>query len=82
MIKLNRPVEMLEDIQMKIEDKIELLEERKQAIEDKAYERESGELTDREQERIDNIDEEIETLRSEYDEIENALQYIREYTEY
>ena len=68
MIKLNSIVERLEEIQMKIEDKIESIEER-------AYNRDSGMLTEKEEETI-------ETLREEYDNIQNALDYLNEYTSY
>lgn len=38
------------------------LEEKKSAIEDKAYDRESGENTEREQERIETLEAQIEFL--------------------
>ncbi len=38
------------------------LEEKKTAIEDKAYDRESGENTEREQERIETLESQIEFL--------------------
>ena len=55
MVKLNKAVEVLENLQEKIEERIETLEDKKSAIEEKAYERESGENTERELERIEAI---------------------------
>ena len=68
MIKLNSIVERLEEIQIKIEDKID-------AIEERASNRESGEYTSKEEETLD-------ILREEYDNIQNAIDYLIEYTSY
>jgi prefoldin subunit 5 len=78
MIKLNRPVELLENALEKIEAKIEQLSEKRNAIEENAadYDRD---LTAREWDKIFKYDEQIEALQFEMDEIENALDYIRDY---
>ena len=79
MIKLNRPVEMLEDILEKIEAKMEAIQDRINYIEENAADRD---LSCREHNRILTLMEQIEDLQGEADEIENALDYLRDYTEY
>lgn len=80
MIKLNKPVEMLEAILEKIEEKIEALEDKQNAIEENACDHDR-EMTEAEHNRWLRLEEQIDDLRSEADEIENALDYLRDYTE-
>lgn len=79
-IKLNRPVDMLETILEKIEAKIEDLTEKMEAIEDHACDLDRD-MTAAEQNRFYKYEEQIEELQSEADEIENALDYLREYAD-
>lgn len=80
MIKLNRPVEMLDDILEKIESKIEALQEKQQSIEDNAAEHDRD-MTANELARYGVLEEQIEELQAEADEIGNALDYLRGYVE-
>lgn len=80
MIKLNKQVENLEDIIYKIETKIEELEEKKQAIIDNADEHDR-ELTSAEYRRMDSIDEKIDELNEEADNVQNAIDYLKDYTD-
>ena len=80
MIKLNKQVENLEDIINKIETKIDELEEKKQAIIDNADEHDR-EITAAEERRIDAIDEKIDELNEEADNVQNAIDYLRDYTD-
>lgn len=80
MVKINKLVENLEDVLSKIEDKLEELEEQKQSIIDNACDHDR-ELTSAEERRIDKIDEDIEELEGEADDIQNSLDYLRNYTD-
>ena len=80
MIKLNRQVESLEDIINKIEMKIEELEEKKQTIIDNACDHDR-ELTSAEEKRMDALDEKIDELNEEADNVQNAIDYLRDYTD-
>lgn len=80
MIKLNRPVEMLEDILERLESKIEALQEKQQAIEENAAEHDRD-MTANELARYGTLEEQIDELQAERDEIENALDYLREYVD-
>ena len=80
MIKLNRQVESLEDIIHKIEMKIEELEEKKQAIIDNACDHDR-ELTSAEEKRMDALDEKIDELNEEADNVQNAIDYLRDYAD-
>ena len=80
MIKLNRPVDLLETILEKIEAKIEELTEKMDALEDHACDLDRD-LTAAEQNRFDKYESQIEELQEEADEIENALDYLREYSD-
>ena len=80
MIKLNKQVANLEDIIGKIEIKIDELEDKKQAIIDNADDNER-ELTSAEEKRIDSIDEKIDELNEEADAVQNAIDYLRDYTD-
>ena len=81
MIKLNRPVEMLEAILEKIEAKIETLQEKMDALEENACDHDRD-MTQGEWDRWYKWEDQTEELRAEKDEIENALDYLREFTEY
>lgn len=80
MIKLNKEVEHLEDIINRIERKIEELEEKKQAIIDNADDHDR-EITTAEYRRMDAIDEKIDELNEEADNVQNAIDYLRDYTD-
>lgn len=80
MIKLNKQVESLENIIEKIEQRIEVLRLRKDAIEEKAGD-EDRDMTQAEWNRFYKLEEQIEELEGEKDEIENALDYLRDYTD-
>lgn len=80
MIKLNKQVEALEAIIEKIEAKIEELEEKKEAIMDNACEHDR-EMTNAEYKRIDSLDEKIEELEEEADNVQNAIDYLSDYTD-
>ena len=80
MIKLNKPVDMLEGILEKIETKIEELQDKMNALEENACDLDR-EMTASEQNRWYKYEAQIDELRSEADEIENALDYLRDFTE-
>ncbi len=80
MIKLNRQVEALETVLEKIEAKIEALEEKMEALEENACDMDRD-MTKSEWNRWYKWEEEIDELRSEADEIENALDYLRDYVD-
>ena len=80
MIKLNKPVEMLESILEKIEAKIEELQEKMDALEENACDHDRD-MTDAEWNRWYKWEAKRDEWQSEYDEIGNALDYLREYTE-
>ena len=80
MIKLNRPVDMLETILEKIEAKIESLQEKMDALEENACDNDRD-MTASEWDRWYKWEEQIDELRAEADEIENALDYLREYVD-
>lgn len=77
---MTKQVESLEKILEKLGEKIELLEDRKEVIEDNAAEH-GRDLTEREQERYDRIDFQLQELLAEEGDIENALDYLRSYAE-
>ena len=78
MIKLNRAISLLEECMVKVMSKIENLEERKGAIEDRAssYNRD---MTEKEQMRYYDLEEQIDALQCEMDDIGTALEMLREY---
>lgn len=80
MVKLNKPVAMLEDILERIEARIDDLQEKQDALEDHACDLDRD-LTEAEQNRWDKYEADIDALREEADEIENALDYLRDYVE-
>ena len=80
MIKLNKQVESLENIVEKIERKIEMLELKKDSLEENALD-EDREMTKTEWNTFYKCEEQIEELQGEKDEIENALDYLRDFTD-
>lgn len=80
MFKLNKVSESMENMIEKIERKIEELEEAKTLIEDAAFYRDK-ELTKREWDKLYKIEEEIDSLRCEIDDIENAIECLKDYTD-
>lgn len=80
MIKLNKQVEALENVIEKIERKIEMLELKKDALEECAFD-EDRDMTKIEWDTFHKCEEQIEELQGEKDEIENALDYLRDYTD-
>lgn len=80
MVKLNKQVESLENVIEKIEQKIEELEEKKSAIEENAFDNDR-EMTRAEWNRYYKIEDEIDELQAEIDEIDNALDYLRDYAD-
>ena len=80
-MKLNKYYNKITNIYEDLDDVIGMLEERRDAIEDRAIEHDRD-MSDAEQERYDAIDEQIENIRMAMDELEGALSYIEEYSEY
>lgn len=79
-VRLNSIVNRLEDIRENIESKIDDLREKQEAIEAWADEYDRD-LTDVEQTRYDKIEDDISELEYEIDSIDNALDYLRDYTD-
>lgn len=80
MVKLNKYVDGLEEVLERLEEKIEALEEKIEAIDEKCSDADRD-YTESENNRILKYTEQIEELEAERDDIENALEYLREYTE-
>lgn len=80
MIKLNKHVENLEETVAKIENRIETLKDKYIGIEEKAW-HEGREMTWREHEKRNKIEEQIEELEEEASQIEFALDFLRGYVE-
>lgn len=78
MIKLNRPISVLEEFMAKVGRKIDALEEKRDAIEDNAFEH-NRDMTEREQAQYCDLDEQIAVLECELENIEMALDLLREY---
>ena len=78
MIKLNKPIDMLEKILEQIDEKIEALTAKQEAIVDKACNADHD-LTEGEMNRYDALQEKIDELEGEKDDIECALDYLRDY---
>lgn len=81
MIKLNKQVDSLYKVLEKIDTKLEILRAKQEAIEDKStyFERD---MTRCEQERYNALEDEIDNLLYEYHEIENALDFLKDFTDY
>lgn len=80
MVKLNRQANALENIIEKIDEKIEVLKEKQETIEDKAF-GDGRNMTGMEQEKWDTIEEHIVELETEKEDIENALDCLKNYCE-
>ena len=80
MIKLNRQAEALKNTISKIEQKIESLRDKYVSIEENVW-NEHREMTEKERNKRYNIIEEIEELKNEINEIEFALDYLRNYVD-
>ena len=80
MIKLTKQVNSLESILERLEIKIDELTEKQSEIEYNAMDHDRD-MTEKECDRYDALQEKIEELEAERDDIENALDYLREYTE-
>ena len=80
-MKLNKYYNKITSIYEDLDNVIGMLEEKRDAIEDRAIEHDRD-MSDAEQERYDAIDEQIENIRMAMDELEGALSYIEEYSEY
>lgn len=81
MIKLNRHVTALENTQEKIEERIETIRTKIEAIEEKAFD-EDRDLTRAEQNRIFTFLDNLDELQTEYNEIQNAIDYLKDYCDW
>ena len=79
-IKLNSICDRLDAIAEQIETKCDQLDDKMQAIQDKADEHDRD-LTETEQKRFDDIEGDIMELKEELDAINDALDYLRDFTE-
>lgn len=80
MIKLNKYVDGLESVIEKIERKIEELTDKMEAIQENACDKDRD-TTQAEWNKFYKLEEQIEELKGEKDEIENALDYLRDYAD-
>ena len=80
MIRLNKEVERLERIQLKIEQRFGEIQSKMDSIEELAGEFDRD-LTAREQNKFDKLKEEYDELQEEYDEIQNVIDYLDLYCE-
>lgn len=80
MIKLNKQVANLEDIVCKLQRKIDELEDKKQGIIDNATDNGYA-FTSAVEKRLAAIDEKIDELNEEADMIQNAIDYLSNYTD-
>lgn len=80
MIKLNRHYESLEKVVEKLKDKIKELEEKQEKIEENADEQ-GRDMTTSELERWDKYADEIYYLETQLEDVENAMNYLIEYTD-
>ncbi len=80
MIKLNKYVNGLENVVEKIERKIEELTDKMEAIQENAFD-EDRDMTEAEWNKFYKLEEQIDELEGEKDEIENALDYLRDYAD-
>ena len=77
-MKLTKEFNMLRDVRERLENRIEQLEVRKEAIDEKAIDRD---LTEKEQDRMDAIDEQIDDFEQAKASIEEAIDYLENYVE-
>lgn len=80
MIKLNRTVEMLENLQVRLEEKIDELQAKMDEIEELAEDA-GRDMTAREVARYERFEEQRDELQGEFDDIDNALDYLRDYAD-
>lgn len=80
MIKLNKYVNGLENVIEKIERKIEELTDKMETIQENAFD-EDRDMTEAEWNKFYKLEEQIDELQGEVDEIENALDYLRDYAD-
>ena len=62
-----------------LESEVETLQEKMEAIEDRASDRESGEMTEREEERYEALGDQIGSIQQIIDDIENAQTSLYEF---
>ena len=80
-IKLNKQVKDLEQMQERIEKQIEFIREKMDMIEENACDHDRD-LTEREQNKWFKYEEDIDELNYEKDEIQNAIDYLRDFCEW
>lgn len=66
----------LEDVKVELEIQTEICRERQEAIEDRASERNSGEMTCKENERYEELDELYYEIKEVIDEVDNLIDSI------
>ena len=81
MIKLNKQVDSLYNVIDKIEAKIEEIQSKMDAIEEKAGDEDRC-LTRREQDRWFDLEAKLDEFIYERDEIERAIDFLKDFTEY
>lgn len=69
--KLQKAYDLLSVVKDEMQDEIGMIEEKMENIEDRACERESGEMTEKEFEKYQQLEEEKEELETMVDELEN-----------
>ena len=62
-----------------LESEVETLQEKMEAIEDRASDKESGEMTEREEERYEALGDQIGSIQQIIDDIENAQTSLYEF---
>ena len=77
-ISTNKAIETLEKLQQRIDEKITDICEKMDAIEERAADADRD-LTRAEQDRFDAYDEVVDDLRAEWDEVQNAIDYLMDY---
>lgn len=61
--KLEKLQNFIDNLREEVENEIQAIEEKKDAIEEKAYDRPSGEMTEKEEERFNELDERQDNLQ-------------------
>ena len=77
-MKLTKEFNMLSDVRERLENRIEQLEVRKEAIDEKAIDRD---LTEKEQDRMDAIDGQIDDFEQAKASVEEAIEYLENYVD-
>lgn len=80
MMKLNRQYESLEKVVEKLKDKIQEFEEKQERIEEHA-DKHGRDMTPAELERWDKYADEIYDLETQLEDVENAMNYLVDYTD-